>query len=185
MALKIGQLINSDDSLLNKIANNDEQALFMLYQRYQKPIFLYTLSLLKDYQLAEDAAHDAFIAINKYAASYQAGSNSKAWIFTITRNAAYKIIKGRSNEIAMENEKMDFIINQQNYTASTNPEFVSKAMRGLSDIEAEIVDLYIYGGLKHTEIAKVLKLDYDKVRSTYAYALKKMRKNVNKEDYYD
>lgn len=186
MASFIQQFFTSfDDEIIKRIANGEENALYELYLNYKKPLFMYALSLVRDYQLAEDVSHDTFINIKEYANTYKEGTNAKAWIFTICRNCAYALLNSRKNEIFVENEKFDYIIDQEYQTSSSNPEFVKKAFSYLNSQEQEIVSLHIYGELRHTEIAEILNLPYSQVRSIYAYALKKMRKNMRKEEYYD
>ena len=55
---------------------------------------------------------------------------------------------------------------------------VKEALSKLNSTEREIVSLYAFAGLKQTEIAKVMKMPYVKVRSVYGYAIKKLRKEL-------
>ena len=53
---------------------------------------------------------------------------------------------------------------------------VRMAVAKLNDCEREVLSLYLFGGLKQTEIAKIMKLPYVRVRSLYECAIKKLRK---------
>ena len=85
-------------------------------------------------------------------------------------------LKKRGRETAEEDEKLEFLIDSSAHVETTDIDFVERTMGMLSPIEREIVSLYVFVGLRHTEIATVVDLPYTKVRATYAYALKKMRK---------
>ena len=54
----------------------------------------------------------------------------------------------------------------------------SRAVAKLSETEREIISLYLFGGLKQTDIARIMGMPYIKVRSLYGYALKKLRKEL-------
>lgn len=56
---------------------------------------------------------------------------------------------------------------------------VREAIQKLTEIEKEILSLYIFAGLKQIEIAKVLQFPYVKVRSHYKYAIQKLRKELS------
>ena len=57
-----------------------------------------------------------------------------------------------------------------------NALLVLEAMKTLSETEQMIVSLYLYSGLKQTEIAKVLNIPYLSVRSKYGYAIRKLKR---------
>ena len=44
------------------------------------------------------------------------------------------------------------------------------------------MSLYIFSGLRQTEIAQVMKMPYIKVRSKYGYAVKKLRKEFGYDE---
>ena len=58
---------------------------------------------------------------------------------------------------------------------------VTEALKTLLPQEREIVSLFVFGGLKQTEIAEIMNLSYMKVRSKYGYAMKKLKKYYLKE----
>ena len=178
-------LSNKYEFYLSGIASGDDKSLYDLYVDLGQQIFKYVLSITRDYQLAEDVAHDTFISIKQSAHTYQKGSNPKAWIFTIARNLAVKTMQKRNNELVSENEVFEFVIDETKMTTNTDSDFIIKALSHLDDLEQEILKLHIYGDLKHYEIGKILNLPYTKVRSIYAYSLKKLRKVMRKEEYYD
>jgi len=43
-------------------------------------------------------------------------------------------------------------------------------------VEREIVSLYVFSGVRQTEISKMLSMDYITVRSHYAYAIRKLKR---------
>ena len=165
------------DHALRKLQQEDKKAWGEIYQLLYPTIFRYTFSLVKDYYQAEDITQEVFIRIEKYKHRYVPGTNVKAWVYQMTKNLIYTKLR-QKKEVAIEDEKLDFLIHQEYLKPTTDLSFVNDALGCLTEKEKQDVTLHLYGGLKHYETAKVLHLPYSKVRSTYTYALAKIRKKL-------
>lgn len=165
------------DHALRKLQQEDKKAWEEIYQLLYPTIFRYTFSLVKDYYQAEDITQEVFIRIEKYKHRYVPGTNVKAWVYQMTKNLIYTKLR-QKKEVAIEDEKLDFLIHQEYLKPTTDLSFVNDALGCLTEKEKQVVTLHLYGGLKHYETAKVLHLPYSKVRSTYTYALAKIRKKL-------
>lgn len=165
------------DLCINEIATGNREALRQLYDEMKNPIFLFALSLVKNYQLAEDIEQETFLNIMQSARNYRPGTNAKAWIFGIARNCCIDSIKANSKYISIEIESLASIPASDNdLERAENTVVVLEAMKLLDNDEQMIVALYLFSGLKQTEIAKVLKIPYISVRSKYGYAIKKLKR---------
>ena len=165
------------DHTLRKLQQEDKKAWEEIYQLLYPSIFRYTFSLVKDYHQAEDITQEVFIRIERYKKRYIPGTNVKAWVYQMTKNLIYTKLH-QKKEITLDEEKLDFLIHQEYLKPSTDLSFVNDALNCLTEKEKQVVTLHLYGGLKHYETAKVLRLPYSKVRSIYAYALTKIRKKL-------
>lgn len=94
---------NEYDDAISRISKGDMNALSIIYTGMYKSIFKYALSIICDYNLAEDIAQETFISIAKNANTYKLGSNSRAWIYSITHNCAINMLKRRKKEISNDN----------------------------------------------------------------------------------
>jgi RNA polymerase sigma-70 factor (ECF subfamily) len=164
------------DLCIRNIAKDDEQSrtcLKELYQIMKNPIFKFVKAIAKDAYLAEDALQETFISIMASAKNYKAGTNAKAWIFSIARNVTVDIIKKRSKISFIGDDVLESI--PDTYYAYGNTGDSVEALDILKPDEREIVSLHVYAGLRQTEIAKALHLPYITVRSKYGYAMKKLK----------
>ena len=150
---------------LKRIASGEIDALRELYDVFYYDVFRFILSLCKDYHLSEDLTQDVFLRVQKFAKGYH-GGNPRSWLFTVARNVTFDSLKRRGRELAEEDEKLHFLIDSVVQVETTDLDFVERTLGA---------------GLRHTEIAAVIGLPYPKVRATYAYALKKMRKGLEGE----
>lgn len=170
------------DLCIKKIASGNREALRQLYDEMKNPIFLFALSLVKNYQYAEDVEQETFLNIMRSACNYQPGTNAKAWIFSIARNCCVDCIKTNSKYILVETETLASIpIENNDIEKAENAIFVLEALDVLEQDEQTIVALYLFSGLKQTEIAKVMNLPYMSVRSKYGYAIKKLKRYFTKK----
>lgn len=168
------------DLCIKKIASGNREALRQLYDEMKSPIFLFALSLVKNYQYAEDVEQETFLQIMRSAHKYRAGTNAKAWIFSIARNCCVDCIKANGKYVLVETETLASIpVENNELEQAENTIFVLEALSILEQDEQTIVALYLFSGLKQTEISKVMNLPYMSVRSKYGYAIKKLKRYLS------
>jgi len=85
--LSDGVTSESDDALAKLNALVDPAAIAALYDASQAGVSSVALSVVKDRSLAEDVVQDALLRALEHAASWQEGTELRAWIFRILRNA--------------------------------------------------------------------------------------------------
>lgn len=68
------------DLCICEIATGNREALRQLYDEFKNPIFLFDLSILKNYQAAEDVEQDTFLNIMQSACKYRPGTNAFAQV---------------------------------------------------------------------------------------------------------
>jgi RNA polymerase sigma-70 factor (ECF subfamily) len=73
-----------DDLLVARTLAGEHAAFGTLVERYKRPVYHLALRLLGNTVDAEDAAQEAFVRAYVRLASYQQGSNFKAWLLAIT-----------------------------------------------------------------------------------------------------
>lgn len=170
------------DLCIIEIATGNKKALRQLYDEMKNPIFLFALSMIKDYQAAEDVEQETFLNIMKSARNYQSNTNAKAWIFSIARNCCIDSMKKQSKYISLDDDASMNIPSTNNQFASVENAIIAlEALEQLEETERVIVSLYVYAGMKQTEIANVLNLPYLAVRSKYGYAIRKLKRYFEKK----
>ncbi len=165
------------DLCICEIAAGDREALSQLYIEMKDPVFRFALSLVRSRHLAEDIEAETFLNIMQSACGYKPGTNARAWIFAIARNCCMDCMKANAKFSFVDNDSLDLQPTDANGLEQTeNALLVLEAMKTLSETEQMIVSLYLYSGLKQTEIAKVLNIPYLSVRSKYGYAIRKLKR---------
>lgn len=161
------------DTWLEKSKTGDEGAIKKLYIELKRPIFILALSIVNDYQTAEDILQETFIRIMNNTEGYKGGSNAKAWIMTITRNISLNYLKRAKREEIKEDI---MIANDNNFTDEVEDsiEFF-RLIEDLNQEEKEILALRLLGELSHMQISKILNISLINVRAKYSRGIKKLR----------
>lgn len=140
------------DSVVANIAEGNTDSLSALYCRLKKPVFVLALSILRDYDAAEDVMQETFLRVISRAGEYRRGTNAKAWIFAIARNLCLDTLKRRKPD-----ELTEYIPDSSCFEekAASSIDFL-RMLEALNDDEKQIIVMHFYGGLKKVEIAKLM-----------------------------
>lgn len=138
------------------------------YEQYRTGIYRFSLSILKDPQLAEDALQETFLRLLSGKGNPDPGKE-QAWLYRVARNICYDTLRKRKRET--EEATNAPAPDAQNW------EFL-ELIAPLSPKEQEIVSLKIIGGLTHKEIAKVMGLTTAGAKKRYERAIQKLRKEM-------
>jgi RNA polymerase sigma-70 factor (ECF subfamily) len=169
------------EGFLSAMASGDVSALERLYAKTKAAVYGYALSILKNRQNAEDVMQDTYIRIFAAAKSYKPQGKPLAWILTITRHFALMKLREQARHPTVPEEELPLTAPGDKIEQSLDRQILAAALAILSDEERHIVILHSVAGLKHREIAALLKLPLSTTLSKYRRALEKLRCEL-KED---
>ena len=167
--------MNSEKSLINLVKNGDKKAYEVLVLQYQDRLVYSVYKFLKDYELAQDIAQEAFVKAFKNIEKFRGDSSFYTWIYRIAINTAKNFLssKARSSEV-YDDEIMELKLSESAVTTE-NPENIleaeelrSKMMEAIQSLPDDIrttLSLREFDGLSYEEIAKVQNCPIGTVRS--------------------
>jgi RNA polymerase sigma-70 factor, ECF subfamily len=168
----------SDETLVALIAGRDKRALQQLYSRHHVRIYRFALRFLNDEAAAEDTVSEVFIDVWRQAERFEGRSQVTTWLLAIARNKALSMLRRRSNE-ELDDEVAEFIEDP-----SDNPEVAMlKSQRAsvlqdcltqLSPAHREIVDLVYYHEKSVEEVAEIISVPANTVKTRMFYARKRI-----------
>lgn len=146
-----------------------------MYEEIYIDLYRFSLCMMKNVQDAEDAVSDAVLAAYENIQKLRDERAFKSWIFTILANTCRKRLKAGSSHMVSESAEEKEISEQ----SREHPDYglavdVRNAFFILSEEEQEIVALSVFGGYNSKEIASMLKMNANTVRSKRKRALEKM-----------
>jgi RNA polymerase sigma-70 factor (ECF subfamily) len=138
-----------------------QQAFEQLFTRYRGPLYGFFRRRLNGDQRAEDLTQETFIAVIRASAQYEQRALFRTYLYSIAMNllAAERRKQFRDSppgEIAPEPATDD---------APDTALWIRQALARLDDSEREILMLREYEQLSYAEIAELLKLPVNTVRS--------------------
>ena len=167
--------MNSEKSLINLVKKGDKKAYEVLVLQYQDRLVFSVYKFLKDYELAQDIAQEAFVKAFKNIEKFRGDSSFYTWIYRIAINTAKNLLssKARSSEV-YDDEIMELKLSESAVTTE-NPENILEAeelrskmldaIQSLPDDIRTTLSLREFDGLSYEEIAKVQNCPIGTVRS--------------------
>lgn len=174
----------SDEKLLIKVADGDQEAFRQLYQNTDRTMYSFILSIVKNPQDAEEIMQEVFLKIWTSANSYKSQGKPLAWMFTIARNLCYMKFREQKHD---SDVTIDDLMGAeagevcQEIEMAADKMVLLAALQILKEEEREIVLLHTSGGLKHREIAASLKIPLATSLSRYNRAMKKLENYLREE----
>lgn len=175
-------MTNDDQRLLCAIIERDAKALEELYERYKGLSYALAQRILNDWQAAEEAVQDAYVAVWRRAQTYRPEAGSvRTWVLAISRNAAIdrlrKEKKSRSNLPLLDG------VLAENSTPKAlamimDRDVMAKALSDLPVDQRNAIELAYFGGYTYPEIANALDVPVGTIKSRIRLALDKMRGTI-------
>lgn len=153
----------------------------IIYEMYQRQLFLYALSLTKNVQDAEDLVQETFI---KAFLSYERTGSIKCWLVTVLKHEFFNLCRKRRREVLDDGEvKRDVseetIVDEMIEKEERRNLFY--AIQELPITAREILMESIYFQLKDEEIAKMHEITQVNVRKIRSRAKQKLIKRLEGE----
>lgn len=131
-----------------------------LFVQHMPQIRAFVLSLMPDFSQVDDILQDAFLTVTAKAGDFQAGTNFKAWVFTIAR---FRVLKAMN---AMDRAFLPLSEAVVEKLASDTPDLASEHDRRLGLLEQcleklapqarRMIEMRYYEALKPAVIAERL-----------------------------
>lgn len=149
---------SSLDALMVSYQSGSWEAFEQLYQVLKDPLFRYLYSRVRDHSAAEDILQQTFLQIHRSRQTYLPGNSARAWAFGIAKNV---LLMDRRRRFRKTDRELPL---EAAPTARSSPisdrvagrELLDKALRVLSDDQAEAFLLHHVHGFTFPEIGGIL-----------------------------
>jgi RNA polymerase sigma-70 factor (ECF subfamily) len=190
------------DALIQRAKQGDQNAQGKLVQLWYKRIYNFSFKFFLDHDLAMEVSQKTFISMCRNLPGLQDVTRFKSWLYKIAvnycREEARKMKGSRalSFNTVWNNDAEDSPRWESSGQRYDNPErqlqqlelsdILQQALMELSEEQREVVIMKEYEGLKFREIAEVLNISENTVKSRMYYGLDGLRKilvkkNINKD----
>ena len=166
--------------LIARTKQGDNQAYAELVDRYKNAVYHHCFAIVRNEDVAEDIAQEAFISayynIHKYNPTYRLAT----WLFKIATNKALNYLKRAAREVAADDETIARIAG-----TSSGPHIDAErvelrdAVDRLRPRYRVAISLYYWQGLSYQEIAAVMGAPLGSVKVWMARAKAALRKELS------
>ena len=168
----------SDEVLIGRIANGDRLAMQVLFARHHVRVFRFVVRLVRNESTAEDLISEVFLDVWRQADRFEGRSAVTTWLLSIARFKALSALRRRPEE-ELDEETAGAIEDP-----SDDPEvalekkdkgaIIRKCLTGLSAEHREIIDLVYYHEKSVEEVAEIVGIPENTVKTRMFYARKKL-----------
>lgn len=151
--------------LLSRSARGDQHAFAELYDATSSRIFGLALRVVRDPAQAEEVVQEAFLEVWKTSTRFDSDRGSAlSWLMTICHRKAVDRVRSaeastrRDTSYSQHNQTIDTDTTSDAAQASMEAQRVRNALKGLTDVQREAIELAYFGGYTHTEVAGILNL---------------------------
>jgi RNA polymerase sigma-70 factor (ECF subfamily) len=166
--------------LLSQIAEGKQEALVALYQRYQRPLFVYLLRLLRDERTAEEVLQDVIVAIWQGAAAFAGRSRVSTWVFGIAHHQAAQVARRHQLPQVSPEDCMEIGDEEQDAgriaSSLALQEDLEAALESLAPIYREALELVLAQGFSYEEAAIITAVPVGTVKSRVNQARRQMQR---------
>jgi RNA polymerase sigma-70 factor (ECF subfamily) len=160
---------------LAAVAKGDEAALRRVWDRTGSTLFGLCLKVLRRRDLAEDALQDVFIRIWQKAGAYErTAGDPLAWMIVIARNAALDRLRRQRRDADRLEPLVEPDIAGWVAFDGAGPE-IARYLALLDENARRALLLAYWGGLTHTELARVLGVPLGTAKSWVRRALAELK----------
>lgn len=171
-----------EDEVIKRISNGDTQAIEELVQLYYQEIFRYCCRHTLSRYAAEDATQETFLKAIRYFGKYSHRGMFRAFLYKIAKNTCIDLQRKKcAEDIQSEQLLNETVCIEEGYTEVQEKLQLLQLVKNLPENVQEIVVLRFSQELSMREIAKIINLPMRTVQSQLRSALKKLKKEMNKD----
>ena len=188
-----------DTRLMTAFKKGDVKAFELLLARHKKPVFNFCLRMVADRSAAEDALQEVFIKVVKSAKSWERQAKFTTWLYTIARNHCIDALRKASyRKTASLDQSLngseddgatlgDRVRDEEGISPDRGAESerlrpkLEKALASLPEEQREVFVMREYAGMPFKDIASVVGVPENTVKSRMRYALEHLRAHLKKQ----
>ncbi|HJL16240.1 MAG TPA: RNA polymerase sigma factor [Sandaracinaceae bacterium LLY-WYZ-13_1] len=187
----------SDEELLRRFNEGDAEAFEVLVRRYERPLYNFILRSVRRRDRADELLQDVFLKVVQRSGDFKGHSKLSTWIYSIARNLCIdhsrKMVFRRHKSLdapgrSADSDEGPTLLDR---TASDGPDVdraaiakdlqgrIAEAVEELPEDQREVFLLRQVQGLPFKEIAEIVGVPENTVKSRMRYALERLQRALS------
>lgn len=180
--------VNIDYLLWKRIKAGETDAFHELYLQYADVLFSFGAIYSKDQELVKDCIHDLFFDLYKYRKNLSDNDHIRNYLFKSLKRKIISPKNGKLNLVYSSNiqdENIGGSLTAEDEITEEKEENlvrIRRAIGKLSDRQQEALNLRFQLGMPYSEVAKILDISVESVRTLIYRAVKTIREELKTEN---
>lgn len=178
LAPKAAAKVTSDETLLGLIAAQDKDAMRLLFTRHHVRVFRFLHRLVSNEAAAEELVTEVFLDVWRNAARFEGRAQVATWILGIARFKALSALRRRTldelDEEVVEGIEDTADTPEAAFQKTERSAVLQDCLKQLSPAHREVVDLIYYHEQSIDEVARIIGVPENTVKTRVFHARKKL-----------
>ena len=179
----------TDDQLMVQLRDGVNDALAVLFERYQRLVFSIALKIVRDRGEAEDVTQNVFLEIYRSVAQFDpAKGTTKVWMLQYAYHRAFNRKRFLTTRNFYDQENIEELgpfshgkfFTSGKYAPAELQRLLQQGLATLGEPQKRVVELASYDGLSMKEIADKTGNSLSNVRHHYYRGLQKLRSFITR-----
>jgi len=171
------------DELVERCKRGDTKGYETLYRQYAKAMYNTSLRIVNNSADAEDVLQEAFLDAFRSLEDFSYRSTFGAWLKRIVINKSINVLRKRKMDLVELDQSTAYAVAAEDEIDEMELQLkvdgVKKAIRLLPDGYRAVISLYLLEGYDQEEIAGILGITHNTVRTQYIRAKQKLLMIIN------
>ena len=165
-----------EKELIRDTLTGNKKAFERLIELYKDRAFAFAYVRLRNREDAMDLVQDLFITIYFNLKKFDLKKNFFSWFYKIEMNMIKNYFRQKKNnkQMSYDEKNEDFSFWENNYLSVEDKMILWNAIESLKDEEKDIIFLRYFQNMNDTEIAEVLGMSVENVRTKFFRAKEKL-----------
>jgi RNA polymerase sigma factor (sigma-70 family) len=169
----------SDEQLMKHLAEGDQKAAGVLYDRYHAKVFGYFVRMTSDREASRDLTQNVFLKVIRYSHSWKEDKVFAYWLFRIARNILVDYHRGAKRFYDLDEEPEIARREQEQAIRSSEAresyDLLLDAMAKLPPGYRELIEMNRFQGFSYKEIAVTIDSTENAVKVKTFRAIQKLK----------
>jgi len=167
----------TDEDLITRYARGSSEAFECLYERHKKGLFSFLRRQTNSAAIAEDLAHDTWLAVINRADGYIVNAKFKTWLYRIAHNRLIDRWRKQGSAVHSLFEEVEQTLQAHDSNAAIEQIELAQLLENLAALSAEQTTALLLKieGFSHAEIAQITNSKQETVKSRLRYATQHLR----------
>lgn len=171
-----------EQTIINEIMDGQTEPYRFLVERYHRGIIQHLYNLVRDADLAEDLAQEAFIRAYDKLAQYDPTYAFSTWLYKIADSIAFRHMKQSKPTANLEDSESFIADTKPTLAEITDQAMVNEIVRNAVDTlpfhYKRVVSLYYWEGYSYEDISVIIEKPIGTVRTWLYRAKDQLRKEL-------